>query len=427
MNHNIYVKCDVCGATTHCRVGLSNRKHQPIRFRCQGCGSPVDVVVTLDHEQVTSDIALNGAQMVDGKAFEGGDHFVDLHLDFPVSFGKYVMGFTPFIRAMQRIGHQNMQMHALRMNWLNEVHQIEPQIKALFTLYANGKHDLFRQKVQEFLDSKMPCDTQLDINRALYFAIEKAFFPFAEPGKNVDTVAKITKLQMRLAKRDKAALDAFMQEIVDADFLGNVQTDCLEIYPKIIDRELMFRPALFLDFDKTYSGNTYYRVSAHEFDEVKELFQDIAEIMSRAVVLVAGLNNLDRRGDHNKFAPAKNAPTSLKEFADWPLGLKLAQLDHCWYNIDASDIDHRLRNSIAHYKADCDEVTQVITYYPKKEGLKQAASFQLSFLDFSRKILGMFREMHRLNHLTKCLFVYYYLEIKGVKGTPLHEENELSN
>ena len=427
MNHNIYVKCDVCGAKTHCRVGLSNREHQPIRFRCQGCGSPIDVVVTLDHEQVTSDIAVDGAQMVEGKAFEGGDHFVDLHLDFPVSFGKYVMGFTPFMMATQRIGHQNMQIHAMRMNWLNEVHQIEPQIKALFTLYANEKHDLFRQKVWEFLDTRMPCDTQLDINRALYYAIEKAFFPFSEPGKNVDTVVEITKLQMRLAKRDKAALDAFVQEIVDTKFLGNVQTDCLEIYPKVIDLELMFRPALFLDFDKTYGGNTYYRVSAHEFDEVKDLFKDIAEIMSRAVVLVAGLNNLDRRGDHNKFAPAKNAPTSLKEFAEWPLGLKLAQLDNCWYHINASDIDHRLRNSIAHYKAECDEVTQVITYYPKKEGLEQAVPFQLHFLDFSRKILCMFREMHRLNHLTKCLFVYYYLEMKGITGTPLRKEDELSD
>lgn len=424
MNHNIYVKCDVCEAKTHCRVGLSNRKHQPIRFRCQGCGSPIDVTVTLDHEQVTSGIAVGGAQMVDGNAFEGGDHFVDLHLDFPVSFGKYMMGFTPFMMAMQRIGHQNMQTHALRMNWLNEVHQIETQIKALFTLYVNGRYDLFRPKVWEFIGSKMPCDTQLDINRALYYAIEKAFFPFAEPRKNVDMVTKTTSLLMRLAKRNKAALDAFVQEIIDTDFLRNVQIDCLNIYPKIIDLELMFRPALFLDFDKTYGGNTYYRVSAHEFNEVKDLFKDIAEIMSRAVVLVAGLNNLDRRGDHNKFSPAKNAPTSLNEYADFPLGLKLAQLDRCWYHINASDIDHRLRNSIAHYKAECDEVTQVITYYPKKEGLEQATSFQLHFLDFSRKILGMFREMHRLNHLTKCLFVYYYLEMQGIKGTPLYEEGE---
>lgn len=423
MNHNIYVKCGVCEAKTHCRIGLSNRQHQPIRFRCQGCGSPIDVTLTLNNEQITNGIAVAGAEMVGGNVLEGSDYFVDLHLDFPVAFGKYVMGFTPFLMAAQRVSHENMQIHALRMNWLNEVHQIEPQIKALFTLYANGKSDLFRQKVWEFLDSKMPCETQLDINRALYFAIEKAFFPFAEPTKNFDTVTKISKLQIRLAKRNKAALHSFVQEIVDTGFLRNVQVDCLEIYPKIIDLELMFRPALFLDFDKTYGGNTYYRVSAHEFNEVKDLFKDIAEIMSRAIVLVAGLNNLDRRGDHNKFAPAKNAPTSLKEFSDWPLGLKLAQLDNCWYHIDTSDIDNRLRNSIAHFKAECDEVTQVITYYPKKEGLEQVASVQIHFLDFSRKILGMFREMHRLNHLTKCLFVYYYLEMKGVKGTPVHEES----
>jgi hypothetical protein len=323
--------------------------------------------------------------------------------------------------AMERIGHEAMQIHATRVNYLTEVYAASSDIKAIFTLYSKGKNDLFREKVWAFLGNKIPCDSQLDINRALYFAIEKAFFPFAEPGKNLNAVQTITRLQMRLAKRDKGALDPFRAEVVDSGFLRNAQLDCLEVYPRIIDLELMLRPALFLDFDRSNSGRVVpYRVSAHEFNDAKDLFKDIAEIMSRLLVLVAGLNNLNRRGAHNSFASAQGAPSTLQEYANFPLGRKLQQIDNSWYHINTSAIDNRLRNSIAHYKAEYDEVTQELVYYPKQEGLEQATPFSMYFLGFSRKVLEAFRELHRLNHLTKCLFVYYYLKVDGVPGTDIN-------
>jgi hypothetical protein len=187
----------------------------------------------------------------------------------------------------------------------------------------------------------------------------------------------------------------------------------------------MLRPALFLDFDRRYQGHTVpYRVSAHEFNDAKDLFKDMAEIMSRLLVLVAGLNNLNRRNDHNSFASAKGAPANLKEFSDWPLGRKLQQIDQSWYKIDASAIDNRLRNSIAHNKAEYDEITQELVYYPKQEGLEQASAIRMHFLDFSRRILEVFRELHRLNHLTKCLFIYYYLKMAGVPATNIDGDDE---
>lgn len=412
MNFNISVLCDVCSNQTNCRLGLSNRAHQPLRFRCKSCGAPIDITLTPDFEAITCDIQVAGAKQIPRGAFTPEVNFVDLHLDFPASFEPYRMGHTPYMKAIARIGHQSMQLHAMRGNYLNEVHEASSAIKALFVLYANDKRDLFREKVWVFLDKKMPCDSQLDMNRALYFAIEKAFFPFTEPSKNVDAVEKITRFQMRLEKKDKAALNGFMTEVVDSGFLRNAQIDCLEIYPRIIDIELMLRPALFLDFDRTYRNQVVpYRVSALEFNDAKDLFKDMTEIMSRLLVLVAGMNNLNRRGNHNHFAPSKHTPVNLEAYVDLPLGLKLQQIDQPWYRVNADAIDNQLRNSIAHYKAEYNEITQELVYYPKKEGFEQSAAIRMHFLDFSRKLLEVFRELHRLNHLTKCLFVYYYLRM----------------
>lgn len=361
-----------------------------------------------------------GAKQIVGNEFTPDVNFVDLHLDFPVSFDPYVMGHTPFMMAMQRIGFESMKLHAMRVNYLNGVYEASSEIKTLLTLYSKEKHDLFREKVWAFIGVQMPCDSQLDLNRALYFAIEKAFFPFAEPDKNVDAVDSFTRHLDRLGRKKKAALDAFITEIIDSGFLRDVQLDCLEIYPRIIDIELLLRPALFLDFDRSYCKQTVpYRVSALEFLDAKDIFKDMTEIMSRLLVLVAGINNIKHRGGHNRFSPSKGAPTNLKTYVDLPLGLKLQQIDHPWYQVNVDAIDNRLRNSIAHYKAEYDEVTQELVYYPKEEGLERKTAIRMYFLDFSRKILNVFRELHRLNHLTKCLFVYYYLRMLEIKATSI--------
>ncbi|HAK60477.1 MAG TPA: hypothetical protein DCO77_08865 [Nitrospiraceae bacterium] len=383
------------------------------------CGAPIDITMTPDFENIGIDIQTSGATRIEAGKFERGVNFVDLHLDFPVSFGEYVMGLTPFMSSLMRIGHNAMQKHAMRVNYLNDVYDHAQEIKELFTLYSNKKQAIFKEKVLNFLGSNMACDTQLDQNRALYFAIEKAFLPFSEPKRNVDAVELFNRELMDLECSNKDALVAFIDEVVSNGFLENVQADCLEIYPRIIDIELMLRPALFLDFDHSYNGyQVPYRVSAHEFLDAKDLYKDIAEIVSRALILVAGINNLKKRRSHDVFLKSPGVPQHLNAFANFPLGRKLNFIDDSWYTFEGNILDNQLRNSVAHYKAEYNKVTQEIVYYPKREGMKQEQSEHMFFLDFSRRILLAFRELHRLNHLAKCLFVYYYLRIEGEEGTP---------
>lgn len=72
-------------------------------------------------------------------------------------------------------------------------------------------------------------------------------------------------------------------------------------------------------------------------------------------------------------------------------------------------MSNRFRNAIAHYKAEYDEVTQLITFYSRKEGMAQAQGEQVYFLEFARLLLISYREMHRLHHLIKSIFYYYFL------------------
>jgi hypothetical protein len=414
MNINFTLRCDTCGDNTNVRFGLSNRDEQPVRFACQSCGSSIDIVIGGTTPGITGATKVNGIE-----PFDAETNFVDLHLDFPVSFEPYEMGMTPFMRASRRIGSKEMQLHASRLAHLNEEMAKARYFRTVLKLYAKQKLVPFKLNIERVFGIKVASDQPEDINVALYTLIANMMAPYEYPGQSRDAVDRFKDVIIDVAKAHKAGLDSFVHGLIDGRFLKNLQLDLLEIYPRMLDAELVMRPALFLDFDEEYATNAIpMRVSTDEFESNKDLYKDISEIISRQLVLVAGLNNLAKRGHSDAFAPklaksGKNlAPATLNEFADVVLGSKTDFIDDSWYDMLEGSLSNRLRNAIAHYKTEYDEVTQIVTYYPKKEGMGQAQSEQIYFLGFVRRLLITYREMHRLHHLIKSLFYYYFIIMK---------------
>lgn len=348
-------------------------------------------------------------QILEKREFDENTNFVDLHLDFPVSFDKYVMGNTPFMKAAQRVGHKAYMFHDHRLNALNQLYPLADDLRRITRLYSKNT-DLFARLCKSRFDEHVQSQEPHDINAALYRVIAKVFFPFSLPEENANAVNKYMQVIRQIADNDKSSMDAFVTEIIDSGFLRNIQKDCLEIYPRVLEAELPLRPALFLDLDEDYHEELVaFRVSIGDFTTLRDLFKDISEVLSRAFVLVAGLNNLIHRGDHNKFKDAgKHTPASLNGYADVPFGSKVDFLDETWYAIDDGVIDNQLRNSVAHYKTEYDEISQVITYFPRREGMKQEKQERMYFLDFMRKILLSYREMHAMHQLIKCIYNYYF-------------------
>lgn len=418
MNINMTVCCDTCGEFTNCRIGMSNRNEQPLRFNCQDCGSPIDITIGGNAPGL-----VGATQVQNTQPFDTDINFVDLHLDFPVTFEPYEIGMTPFIRASERLGVAAIALHQQRLDHLNTEMEKSLAFKNLLKLYANGKTDPFKANCKKIFDIVVASDLQEDINAALYNLLAKMMFPFALPKQNADSVQLFLRILSQLERTRKAGLDRFVGEMLASSFLKNLQLDALEIYPAILAAELPLRPALFLDFDLGYAANPVaMRVSTADFESYRDLFKDISEVISRQLTLVAGINNLLKRRDHDAFAPqiikqGKNvAPRTLHGFADCDFGRKWGAIDNSWYQPLDGAFNNKLRNAIAHFKAEYDHVKQVVTYYPRKEGIKQEHAEQMTFLEFMRWLLVSYREMHRLHHLIKALFYYSYLILNKDKA-----------
>lgn len=413
MNIMMSFECESCGESTNCRVGMSNRAEQPLRFCCPDCGQPIDVAIGGNNSGVSGAVEVEAVGPFDDKT-----NFVDLHLDFPVHFGKYVMGDTPFMRAVSRIGADNFQIHSARLQQLDATYTTFGFFETILKFYIRERWVPFRNGIEKRFGSTVVSDKMQDRNAALYDAIAMMMWPFARPGQAHEDIEQYMQVQMHLSKTHNQAFHAFIDEILDTGFLKNLQVACLGIYPRILKAELALRPALFLDFDAEYQDHaTPMRVSADQFDSFKDLYKDISEIISRQFVLVAGLNNLLKRGHHNTFMPEIGltragkdlTPKSLNAFANLAFGQKEDYLDDNWFSFADQAADNQLRNAIAHYKTEYDDITQKITYYPRKEGMRQEKSEEIYFLEFMRRVLVAYREMNRLHQLIKSLFYYHYL------------------
>lgn len=424
MNTLFVLTCKICGGDTDCRVGFSNRRIQPMRFSCPHCASPVEIVLDTSKAPAFELTLVNGEQLADRQyaPFDGRNPFVDLHLDFPVSFGDYKMGFTPFLAALQRIrddvGDEG-RAYALfgcfsrNLNQLNFFADRNDEVRVAIKLYFGKNKQLFKRRVEQLLGIDLgPSLRPEDVNAALYLLISQIFQPFVHMGAVREFVEDLNAMIEGLARSKAQSFEAFVHHIVESGFLMNIQRDCLELYPEIYEAELALRPAIFLDLvngsdDSMIAG----RVSADDFPTYKDLYKDLCEVLNRQMILVAGINNLIHRDSHDAFAATRDGPalSSLDKFADKTLSDKFKYLDDCWFLIDREVVNAGIRNAIAHHITEYDERNQMITYFPEKEGLRQEKGQTMSFLAFLRLVLQIFREIHYLNHLIKMLLYFHVL------------------
>lgn len=251
------------------------------------------------------------------------------------------MGRTPFMEAYSRIGYEPMKLHGSRLSYLDEYAPKLRVFSLLLKLFRNEKWTPFKAHCLRNFKTEVISDKPEDRAAALYRIIADMMMPIAYPRQDQEASDHNAQIMQELAKKQPEPLRAFMADIISSGFLKNLQDACLEIYPRILAAELPLRPVLFLDFDEEFPNNLIpMRISNDVFESFKDLYKDISEIVSRQFVLVAGVNNLLKRGNHDNFKPgiglAKNGkdytPKDLHAFADVAFGKKFEYLDDSWFD-----------------------------------------------------------------------------------------------
>lgn len=421
MNINIFLTCNHCDDLIHARIGFSNQEKQTFRFACVKCASPIIINLAVDFENVTWEGKIEGGTEVKGMWPERVDQskqFVDLHLDYPTYYGKYEMGITPFIRASTKL-KDNLIFYENVLGLLQAAIDDTVSINAIIRFYLAGNIQLFEKNIRDYFDEKQfPCREPVDINKALYQFLCIAFMALNDPRGQMSFVESAHKKLCELYQADKKSFGLFLEHIIQVGFLANVQRDCLELYPRVLEANEILRPALYYEFVDDDNKETCLRVGDSDFLKHKGLLQDMSEVISRQLVLVAGINNISKRGQYDLFDPKiQKYPKSLDDFANCPFGARSKYIDDSFWGPIATTVTmNHLRNAIAHYKVEYNESTQEIKFYFKLEGMKQEKHEKMTYMDFTVTLLESFRWMNKFNHLIKMLYVFWYLKYEPRKN-----------
>lgn len=411
-------KCNTCETLIDCRIGMSNRDVQPFQFSCPNCEEIISFTIG------AGDGELQGAtDIIKFKVpFTGENPFVDLHLDFPVSFGAYRIGNTAYMNAVAELGTESIGHLVQRLAILNMLHDKSRDLQRLITQYKRGDTKSFKKVCCTIPGLDLKSEKKQDIIAALYSATSIMSSPFTVHEHNKELSEEIPRILGGLYSTHKDKFIEFSDAITANEFLKSLHHDCISIYPRIIELDLPLRPALYYDYVEP-SKLVYIpaRVSSRDFNDCNNLYKDLAEVYSRQLVLLAGMNNLIKRGDGDLFDPSVKLNkkwdlikefSSLNNYANVDLGRKISAIDDSFYKIDPQAIDSKLRNSIAHYKFEYKASNQLITFYPAKEGMNRNKCHSLYFIEFMRKMLLLFREVHSVNHVIKSLMFFRIFILK---------------
>ncbi|KOO80639.1 hypothetical protein JY452_06620 [Stenotrophomonas maltophilia] len=422
MNVGLTLTCGTCDGDTDCRIGFSNRTIQPLQLACPHCQTLMEITLDISQAPGYSLTFKNASNREDRSyrgPFDGRNPFFDLHLDFPVRSGNYVAGFTPFLVAIDALRGGDlgdslplMMKFSGKMNLLNQLAMQDDDIRRTIRLYFGANKQLFKQRASTFLDHDFgPSLDSGTIDDVLYSYLSRISASLIDIDKDAEWTEQAMQRIEALAEAGPDAFDALLAHLDETQFLSNLRRDCIGLYCPTYSAEISLRPAIFLDLVQGPDGPLVSgRVSSKEFGTYKDLYKDMCEVYSRQLNLVAALNNLAHRGDFNAFAPNEQGATlsSLDRFADKVLSDKFKYLPDSWVPLDPSAVDIGIRNAIAHNTVRYDEVNQIISYFPHKEGVRQDQEEIISYLGFMRKLLILFRDVHAVHQLVWLLGHHIY-------------------
>lgn len=430
MNWNLkQLSCDFCKTNFNCSVGLSNKKTAQIfSFCCPSCSGILSIKIDPCRESGYTLINISHDEKFN-------ENFLDLktiklHLDFPTIITAGFNIFSPYVFACLGLkDNSNIEHFKMVTDDLNFYSENILKLKSFFVFYKNKRlkellllsrfllRDEFEVVVNlddDYINSISIFDyiTAREIDVIFYktlLGISRAL----NKGDNPDD--EIKDISSYLSDINKEKLCEFRSYLSNNEHLKNAINTSNKIYENIYSNEEFFRPAIFL-FDYSSMGyknsKSPLRLVSEKIDVILGVYKDVVETISKQYTLIVGLRNLKDNGDYNKFSKntiklgsKRITINNIVDFSNLDFGLKSRFMKGCYYDNEAKNISHKVRNAIAHNNWEYNELTQEVTFYYDKgivDELENVKSERKTILEINRDIVILFRLMHKLN-------IFYYL------------------
>lgn len=347
---------------------------------------------------------------------EGTDSTIAVSAELPIPkellYNTEIRGtFSPYMICSSYFDFTKIHEHVSHfmplLEWLsNDL----DNLKLIFNIYKNGDlnalNTVINKKYPDLLANEIK-----DINEARTAVLNLFIVPFGQistPNYNNLFTKKIKDKivdQIPTIKDKLTALDLELSKhySLDDEFIRG-----MELLINYLEKSKEFIPITLLAYkdDFSYKYGTEFGITTTEYNEIKTLYSENFEFLSRLSSLIFGLINILDNGDHDIFDPSVSCP-NLNGYMTLDNGLKKDKIaKHTFLNNYYLDtLNSQIRNGIGHLKTNYNSISQEIQYYPYKNQAKVHDHKSIHLIDFCfiiyQQILKVLESLIVLNHFKK--------------------------
>lgn len=405
MVNRIFLKCKSCQNKIILRTQFGHIFPIPIRFGCKSCG----VVIKGEYNN-NPNYTFKNADIIEPFPDYPADQENQISAELPLirenDDPAKMFKSTPFLTSVSYFGGEKVfQFIQTALRTLKIISHNLANFEDLVSLYENRSYEpLFARVEQDFVTSAQTYNG--DFHRATSH-IQKIMEGFLNPVFEISEMdPSLKSLEKIFLPNNTSPKDAYKQITQELSSVYDISSDFSLGARLIIQFLKMFNhfiPSMLLvskdGFSKCY-GQEFY-ITSCEFFEVRNLFVDGFEILSRLSAFIFGLRNYDEANDVNIF---KTSPhLTLRKYFLMKHGLKkdVVSKDSNLSLFFKDTIDNRLRNGICHAKTTYNAISQEINYFPFSDEPKITNNETIYLVDFTNRILQQILTIARILKIYK--------------------------
>lgn len=415
MTINMYYKCKICGCVCNLKYQMGYLKKHPIRYKCM-CG----VSIRGMYEE-NSIISFENADKIDEElpkfvVYCSGEFFTVPPFTVETFEQTIAKVPPPFILATQLLEYENYRKEITHILYYRE--EKHRYVRAINELYAAENYKKIKEVIRDKFDSKeyiFPLNNEADYLRATTMINQIQFLNHDGINRTPKTVSILNTVFRNHVKESNAFLNFIKATSKLETWKKRIYNICDQIYDKIN----LLMPAVSVDFFKKVKKTDldFFAITTSSFEEIKQLYVDLYELIGNLLVLAIGIDNILLRDNYNAIKMVdglkvynlddvikmRNKGNIIKLIDEY------APIEELLSNLLNSDI----RNSIGHYSYVSNEIAdsfgQKIEFAdPNEKGQPEIRSLLQICVDIWQmyKSLGVFNE----------IIHYFEMQILALEG-----------
>lgn len=386
MTVKFIVECNVCHSryVFKCQCDyIMNNGEMPIRIGCKNCGNLIKGGIS------RTDIHIDTGQKITSTELTEPYPMVGISTELPIYKDCYFT--NNIVNNYLVLGRhfQSLFRHSKRVSLLvNDMNETINDLNTLQRIYENGNIQVFSQFAEkkfgkpsdEVISSKSEMRVgliKLLVKTFQVICTGEYYANFTQPyiielDTGLETMSSVEATDLKNTISSYMDFESELDRSIDLlmNFLDGLQA----IYPVMLLLEEG-------DFNKEYKDELY--LSTTDYDDIKNWFAEMFELLSRWSMLLVGLENYAFR---NRYDSMPTSETFI-DFCKKTNGQKSAYIrdNSRLSGYYLRTLDNKIRNGIDHVKTTYDTNKQIISYFPNLNKINE--KYEIALVDFSFIIL----------------------------------------